>query len=85
MAFQQRDNSGSLFKNDRKEKDTHPDSKGSAIIGGVEYWVSAWRKTGTGGTQFLSLAFKKKERQETPIAPTHAPRAEAPADADIPF
>jgi len=32
MAYEQKPNTGSLFKNDRKEADTHPDYKGSALI-----------------------------------------------------
>ncbi len=30
-----------LFKN-KKEKETHPDFKGSVNVEGVEYWVSIW-------------------------------------------
>lgn len=60
--FQQKDNSGSLFKNDRREKDTHPHATGSALIDGVEYWVSAWTKEGAKG-KWQSLAFKKKEER----------------------
>ncbi len=53
------DNSGALFPNDRKEQDNHPDRTGSALIGGVEYWVNGWIKQGNKG-QFLSLSFKPK-------------------------
>jgi hypothetical protein len=51
---------GVLFKNDRKEKDTHPDYKGWAEVGGVEYWLSAWIKSGKNG-KFMSLSFSAKE------------------------
>ena len=68
MAFEQRDNSGSVFINDRKEKDSHPDRSGSAMIDGVEYWVSGWLKTSAKGP-FLSLAFKKKEKQQASPPP----------------
>jgi hypothetical protein len=61
MAYEQKDNSGSIFRNDKKEKETHPDGKGSAMIDGVEYWVSSWNKVGQNGTQFRSLAFQRKE------------------------
>lgn len=61
MAYEQKDNSGSLFKNERKEKDTHPDRTGSAMIGGVPYWVNGWVKQDKNGNPWLSLAFKPKE------------------------
>jgi hypothetical protein len=60
MAFEQRENTGAIFVNDRKEKDTHPDRAGSATIDGVEYWVNGWLKKSRDGQPFLSLAFKRK-------------------------
>jgi hypothetical protein len=60
--FQQKDNSGTLFKNEDREKETHPHAKGSALIGGVEYWVSAWTKDGKNG-KFQSLAFTPKQEK----------------------
>ena len=53
MAFEQRDNSGSLFVNDRKEKESHPDRQGSAKVvcphcgESAEHWLSAWIKPAT--------------------------------------
>ena len=63
MAYEQRDMSGSLFKNDRKEADTHPDYKGSALLNGVDHWVDAWINTSNSGTKYMSLKFKPKEAQ----------------------
>jgi hypothetical protein len=62
MAYEQRDNSGTIFVNDRKEKETHPDRSGTAMIDGVMYYVSGWIKEGAKG-KFLSLAFKRKDDQ----------------------
>lgn len=64
MANEKHDNSGAVFKNDRKTKDSHPDRSGTAMISGVEYWVSGWLKKSSKG-QFLSLAFTKKETKKS--------------------
>jgi hypothetical protein len=53
-------NRGALFKNTRKEKDTHPDYNGSINVGGVEYWLSAWLKEGQKG-RFFSMSVQPKE------------------------
>lgn len=92
MAFEIRDNTGTLFKNDRKEKDSHPDYQGNALIGGVDYWISAWIKDGKNG-KFMSLAFKPKEERARQIGEDArssydepAPRGgQMPLDDDIPF
>jgi hypothetical protein len=60
MAYEQKDNSGVLFRNERKEKETQPDHTGNALIGGVEYYISAWVKDGKKG-KFFSFSFKPKD------------------------
>lgn len=62
MPYEMKENSGTLFKNDKREKDSHPHAKGTALIDGVEYWVSAWTKEGAKG-RFQSLSFQKKEQR----------------------
>ena len=57
-------NRGVLFKNDRKEKDNHPDYKGSINADGVEYWISAWMKEGAKG-KFMSFSLTPKEATQT--------------------
>lgn len=61
MAYEQKDNTGSFFKNDRREKETHPDYKGTVKIGGVEYWQSAWVKE-VNGRKYFSQSFTPKEQ-----------------------
>lgn len=100
MAYQQKDNSGSLFRNDKKETDNHPDFNGSCVIGGREYWISAWTKVADSGRKYMSFSFKPKDAQQPqqrPQArqeePRNAPRKEAPRtgtsfddmDSDVPF
>lgn len=56
--YEIKDNTGSLFPNDRKKTERHPDHTGKCKIGDVEYYVSAWEKTAKNNKTFLSLAFK---------------------------
>lgn len=73
MSFEQRDNSGALFRNDKKEKDTHPNATGTAMIDGVVYYISAWTKEGKSG-RFQSLSFKRKDetQSKTKSAPSQS-------------
>lgn len=58
-------NRGALFKNDRKEKDSHPDYRGTINIDGQEFWLSAWVKKAASGASFMSLSVQPKEAQQT--------------------
>jgi len=80
MAYEMKEMSGSLFVNSKKEKDTHPDRNGTALIGGVEYWVSGWIKETKSGDKWLSLAFKPKEE-----APSKLPSFSKGDEDGIPF
>jgi len=74
-------NKGILSRNDRKEKDQHPDFKGQINIEGTEYWLSGWvkgRKDGTGKFFSLSAAPKEAKFEEKPVA-------KAKIDSDLPF
>lgn len=78
------DDSGILFKNDRKEKDTHPDYQGSATIDGIEYWMSSWIKKGDRGS-FMTFSFKPKDEQKHQPQRQQPQQQEEDLDDDIPF
>lgn len=84
MAYETKPNTGSLFRNDRKESDTHADYKGQAVIGGVEFWLDAWLNESSNGTKYMALKFKPKQassgrgESKQPYAEERGPQDEAP-------
>jgi hypothetical protein len=73
-------NSGVLFKNDKKDTEKHPDYKGNIMVDGQEYWLSAWIKEGKTG-KFMGLAVSPRDAQP----PASKPMSKNLEDSDIPF
>tara|TARA_R110000868_G_scaffold9875_1_gene48557 strand:- start:331 stop:579 length:249 start_codon:yes stop_codon:yes gene_type:complete len=73
-------NRGSIFKNDKKEEEKHPDMTGSLNVDGKDYWISAWKKTSKAGTSFLSLSVRPK--QEDPRQSSQPTRKTKKDDLD---
>lgn len=82
MSYEPRDNSGSLFRNDKKTMDTHADYTGSGVINGEEFWINAWLKETRDGRKFFSFSFNPK--QSKPPRPDAESQREVKQD-DIPF
>lgn len=59
--FQQKDNSGAMFKNNDKTGETEPDYKGNALIDGSDYWINAWLNTSKAGNKYMKFSFSPKE------------------------
>ena len=88
MAFEHKDNAGSIFKNQYKTEDKHPDHQGSCKIiceecgHATELRISAWindLKNSAG--KYFGLQFSKHQAKEqsSPL------RTDEDIDDDIPF
>ena len=79
MAYEMKPESGSLFKNERKEKDTHADYRGDCVVDGQAYYMDAWVNISKNGKKYLSVKFKAKGEKQV------AAPAFDDADSDLPF
>jgi|TARA_R110002020_G_scaffold176347_3_gene368569 hypothetical protein len=84
-----KEGSGSLFKNNYKEKENQPDLKGTMTgLDGKEYEVAAWYGKTKAGDDKLSLKqslpYKKEESEATSIDKDEAEKLKEGAD-NFPF
>lgn len=80
--YQQRDMSGSLFKNE-KEKGAHPDYRGECLIDGKPYYMDAWLKTAESGRKWMSFSFRRKDEKSSREA--QAKSRARDDEEDLPF
>lgn len=81
MSYQQRENSGALFRNERKNGEKHPDYTGNLNIGGQPFELAAWIRKSQGGKTFMSLSVKPVQaRKEAAPLPSNFDDG-----ADVPF
>ena len=62
-----KDNEGAIWGNQKKTTDKHPDFTGNAVVDGVEYWVSAWKRKPDANPKSPSLKFKFEKKEESQI------------------
>jgi len=79
MAYQPKEGSGSLFKNERK-------ATGSIMVQGREHYLSAWTKEGKKG-KFLSVSIGKEKTPQgfKPAGSDELPKDDPFIDDSTPF
>lgn len=63
----QKDNSGALFANKKKQSENHPDYTGKCMVNGTSMELSAWVKTAKTGEKYMSIAFKEPYKANTSV------------------
>lgn len=79
MAYEQKDNSGAIFRNDKKGNDKAPDYRGKGVVNGKEVEIALWVRKSSAGVSYFSASFK--EPYKANIAPNNIGQDEN----DLPF
>lgn len=88
MAYEMRDNSGSLFKNNKPRNEKSPQWTGKAMIDGKMRFFDAWEKKDKNGNTWFSCSFKEMQQVKQEIAAFDNISNQDTIDAfedDIPF
>lgn len=87
MAYQPKEGSGALFKNDKGDNQARPDYRGDLMVGGVVYEVAGWIKAlpSDSSQRFMSLSAKPKEQRQAPRQEQRRPAPRRDEDEDVPF
>ena len=79
-----KNNSGSLFKNDKKQTEKQPDYNGTIKVDGKEYKLAAWIKESKSGMKYFSIS-----AQEVNVVPSDNTSSSnqfgAKVDTGLPF
>jgi hypothetical protein len=76
------ENRGTLYRNENKKEDNHPEYSGSLNVNGKDYWLSGWvKESKKDGKKFFSLSVKPKAKEN----PHAKPKVEDDMNDSIPF
>lgn len=66
MAYEIKDNTFSLFENDKKGNDKAPDYKGKGMVSGVQVKIAVWKRTSQSGIEYLSGSIEEVPQPDLP-------------------
>lgn len=59
------DNSGALYPNTQRRKESHPNCRGRSLIDGKWFWVSGWNNImPSGNSRYISLAYTEMTQED---------------------
>lgn len=80
MAFELKEDQCTIFKNEHKKDEKHPDYKGSIKINGEVKEIALWVKTSQKGVPYFSGKISEKRQQ-----PQRTPNSFPPQSDGMPF
>ena len=87
--MEQKINTGTIFKNDKKTADNQPDYRGKINVEGKELEISLWVKTAQSGVKYMSAAIKEPWVAPAPVLQNTSDKIKSVADElfedDLPF
>jgi uncharacterized protein (DUF736 family) len=82
LAYELKSGQGSLFKNDEKLTEAHPDYKGTCMIDDKKFYISAWIKESREGIKYMSLSIQPPLQKSSALTKPRKPERD---DEDVPF
>jgi len=68
MESKNKNNSGAIFKNEKKTNEKQPDYKGTVNVNGKDMQVSLWVKTSKkDGSKFFSVSFQEPFKKDNQV------------------
>lgn len=84
--YETKPGNGAIFKNNKKEKDMHPDYNGKIVDpNGKEWELSLWVKKSAAGNSYFSVAVKEPWKKDVVDAMTETKKGNALLDDDDDF
>ena len=81
--MEQKNNTGAIFKNDKKTAENQPDYRGNMTVDGKQWEISLWVRESAAGNKYMSAAIKEPY-VKTESAPVQTPKTDE-SDDGMPF
>ncbi len=84
MAYELKNNTFSLFENDKRGNEKAPDMRGRGLVSGVEVKIAVWKRTGKTGVEYWSGSIEEVPQPDLP-QPEKEPEPTKDDISDLPF
>ena len=82
--MEQKNNTGAIFKNDKKTAENQPEYRGNMTVDGQKWEISLWVRESAAGVKYFSAAIKEPYVKPAPVS-TSQKIQDATEPDDLPF